>query len=167
MRQRHRREGKEKMGSSSIAPLAIAKAPTMRLHLWLETPEGLFFGIGRAQLLAQIETHGSLKQAATELGMSYRAAWGKIRATETALGQKIIQRSGHRRQGHALTAFGKQLMDRYNQWYEAVERYAAASAENLFPWPIRRFAETGGAAPAAVRKDDPHQGEKRASGALA
>lgn len=114
----------------------------MRLHLWLESPEGLFFGIGRAQLLAKIEVHASLKQAA-ELGMSYRAAWGKIRATEAALGEKIIQRSGHRREGHELTAFGKQLMERFKQGYDAVEGYALESAGKLFPWPVHRFTETG------------------------
>lgn len=138
------------MNSPSRAPESIEKTPTMRLHLWLESQEGLFFGIGRAQLLAQIETHGSLKQAAAELGMSYRAAWGKIRATEAALGQKIIQRSGYRRQGHELTAFGKRLTEHFNRWYEAVEGYAVKSAEDLFPWPVRRFRETVDAVPNAM-----------------
>ena len=29
--------------------------PTMRLHLWLETEDGLFFGFGRTQLLEKID----------------------------------------------------------------------------------------------------------------
>lgn len=154
------------MNPSRKAPDSTAKMPIMRLHLWLESTEGLFFGIGRAQLLAEIEAHGSLKQAAAELGMSYRAAWGKIRATENALGQKIIQRSGHRRQGHELTAFGKQLMDRFNQWYESVERYAAGSADNLFPWPVRRFTEAGDARSKAAGNDEATGGKERMPDAL-
>jgi hypothetical protein len=50
------------------------RLPIMRLHLWLETEEGFFFGMGRAQLLAMIAKHGSLRRAAEELCMSCRAA---------------------------------------------------------------------------------------------
>lgn len=32
-------------------------------------------------LFKAIEKYGSIRQAATGLGMSYRAAWGKIKAT--------------------------------------------------------------------------------------
>lgn len=116
-------------------------APTLRMHLWLETEDGLFFGIGRAQLLERIEIHGSLKKAADELGMSYRAAWGKIRKTEAVLGQKIIQRSGNRRDGQELTALGRQLKSQYARWFNAVETHALALAGQLFPWPVNRFEE--------------------------
>jgi molybdate transport system regulatory protein len=116
-------------------------APTMRMHLWLETEDGLFFGIGRAQLLERIHTHGSLKKAADELGMSYRAAWGKIRKTEAVLGQKIIQRSGTRRDGHELTAFGKQLKNQFENWFTAVEKYALELAARTFDLPVNRFVE--------------------------
>ena len=117
-------------------------AATLRIHLWLECADGLLFGIGRAQLLEKIERHGSLKQAAADLGMSYRAAWGKMHATEKALGEKIIQRSGHRRDGHELTDFGRQLKDNFNQWFDEVERYAMQSAGQLFPWSLKRFPES-------------------------
>jgi len=49
--------------------------PTIRLRLWLENQGELFFGIGRAQLLFNIQSHGSIKKAAQSMGMSYRAAW--------------------------------------------------------------------------------------------
>jgi len=113
----------------------------MRMHLWLETEDGLFFGIGRAQLPERIEIHGSLQKAADDLGMSYRAAWGKIRKTEAVLGQKIIRRSGNRREGHELTTLGRQLKDQYNQWFNAVEAHALELAGQLFPWPVNRFSK--------------------------
>ncbi len=86
----------------------------MRLHLWFETSDGLIFGIGRAQLLAKVDALGSLKKASEDLGMSYRAAWGKIKKTEAVLGEKLIVRSGTRRDGYELTEFGQTLLDRFN-----------------------------------------------------
>jgi len=41
--------------------------PIVRLHMWLETREGVFFGVGRVKLLEQIEKTGSLKAAARAL----------------------------------------------------------------------------------------------------
>ena len=52
---------------------------------------------------------------------------------------KIIQRSGHRRDGHELTDLGRHLKDSFNHWFDAVERYALQSAEQSFPWSLQRF----------------------------
>jgi molybdate transport system regulatory protein len=120
---------------------AFNKAPTMRLHIWLETDDGLFFGIGRAQLLAKIEEHGSLKKAAVDLNMSYRAAWGKIKKTEKVLGTKLITRSGNKRDGYELTRFGRSLLDNFNLWFSEIEKIALVRARELFDWPIESFEE--------------------------
>ena len=48
------------------------------------------FAEGRRMLLEAVDRLGSLNAAAKELGMSYRAAWGKIKATEKALGLKLL-----------------------------------------------------------------------------
>lgn len=52
---------------------------SIRFRLWLETPSGVAFGPGRAMLLSKIDQTGSLNQAASELGISYRAAWESSR----------------------------------------------------------------------------------------
>jgi len=122
-------------------PGAPKDSPTMRLHLWLETDEGLFFGIGRAQLLAKIDEHGSLKKAADELGMSYRAAWGKIRKTEEVLGVPVVRRTGNRRDGQELTEFGRELRDKFTFWFNVVEKQALTLAEEVFDWPVKGFEE--------------------------
>lgn len=122
----------------------------MRLHLWLETADGQFFGIGRAQLLAKVDEHGSLKKAADDLGMSYRAAWGKIKKTETVVGTKLIVRSGNKRDGYELTRFGRTLLDNFNNWFKEIENMALARAQELFPWPVKSFDEVdSGPLPAA------------------
>jgi molybdate transport system regulatory protein len=115
--------------------------PTIRLHLWLETTEGVFFGTGRALLLAKIEEHGSLKKAAEDLGMSYRAAWGKIRATEEVLGVKLIAQKGCKKGGLRLTEHGLLLKEKYLVWFHEVEMWALRKAREVFPWPVKSFEE--------------------------
>lgn len=115
--------------------------PTIRLHLWLETTEGMFFGTGRALLLVKIEEFGSLKKAAEDLGMSYRAAWGKIRATEKVLGVKLIAQNGCKKGGHRLTEHGLLLKEKYLLWFQEVELWALKRAREVFPWPVKSFEE--------------------------
>jgi molybdate transport system regulatory protein len=104
----------------------------MHLHLWLETDKGLVFGPGRAALLERIERLGSLRKAAEELGMSYRAAWGKIKATEKALGFKIIDKAGSYKEGYRLTDAGRELKERFARWRQEVEADALDKARDIF-----------------------------------
>lgn len=120
---------------------------TIRLHIWLETTEGVFFGTGRALLLMKIEEHGSLKKAAEDLGMSYRAAWGKIRKTEEVLGVRLIAQKGCKKGGHRLTEHGELLKEKYLLWFQDVERWALKRAREIFPWPVKSFE---GKAPAKL-----------------
>jgi len=104
----------------------------MHLHLWLETDKGLIFGPGRAELLECIERLGSLRKAAEELGMSYRAAWGKIKATEEALGFKLIDKAGSYKEGYRLTRAGRELNERFGRWRREVEEDALKKARAIF-----------------------------------
>jgi len=113
----------------------------IRLHLWLETDEGVFFGAGRAQLLERIETHGSLKKAAECMGMSYRAAWGKIKATEAAVGFSLVEKNAGKKGGYSLTDEGRRLMSQYRRWFCRVEDSAFQSANEMFSFPVRPFKE--------------------------
>ena len=65
-----------KPGRQEECRIGAKAKPRIGLNLWLETTEGVLFGMGRAELLDKIEECGSLKKAAEEMGMSYRAAWG-------------------------------------------------------------------------------------------
>lgn len=116
--------------------------PTVRLHLWLEEDSEMVFGMGRAMLLLAIDEHGSLKKAAEALGMSYRAAWGKLKQTETALGLRLVEKAGSNREGYRLTTVGREAMDRFRAWFATVERCAVESAAAVLPWPVRQFDDT-------------------------
>lgn len=111
------------------------------MKLWLQEGDLVLFGTGRVLLLELIEEHGSLKEAAKALGMSYRAAWGKLKATEEALGVKLVETHGSKRKGYRLTKEGRRLSDLFSQWFEAVERDALEHARQIFPWPVRAYLE--------------------------
>ncbi|MBU1230325.1 MAG: LysR family transcriptional regulator [Proteobacteria bacterium] len=113
----------------------------IRLHLWLERGGNTAFGMGRLQLLERIETCGSLKAAAIELGMSYRAAWGKLKASEEALGVALVEKVGGNKSGCRLTQEGIALAGAYRAWFAEVERHAVSRAGALFPFMCDRFQE--------------------------
>ncbi len=117
------------------------KTPTVRMHLWLESGESVYFGMGRLMLLDMIEEHGSLRKAAESMGMSYRAAWGKLRATEDALGVVLVESSGTRRGGCHLTPAGKRIRDRFRAWFAAVEKTAVDQAQHIFAERVQSFEE--------------------------
>jgi molybdate transport system regulatory protein len=117
--------------------------PTIRLNLWLETADGLYFGLGRAMLLANIQKCGSLRKAADEMGMSYRAAWGKIKKCEEIIGMKLIYQSGSKSEGYRLTDAGKLFMESYFAWFDHVEKEALKKARELMPVMVRSYKEAG------------------------
>lgn len=116
--------------------------PTVRLHLWLESGDDMIvFGAGRVFLLDLIEKHGSLRKAARCLGMSYRAAWGKLQASENALGVKLIETPVNKRDGCKLSEHGRIIRDMFKNWFDAVEQEAVSQAEMIFPWSVSSFEE--------------------------
>lgn len=124
--------------SKDIGLVDRDQAPVLRVHLWLERERGMFFGLGRVQLLELVDRLGSLNQAAKAVGMSYRAAWGRIKASEESLGAPLLaQASG--RKGYELTPLARQLMGDFMAWHADVERYALKRAQAVFPWPVRPF----------------------------
>lgn len=115
--------------------------PTIRLRLWLQEGEDVFFGTGRVLLLDRIEEHGSLKEAAKAMGMSYRAAWGKLKATEQAMGAQLVETNGSKRKGLRLTDEGRRARDMFREWFDAVERDAMARAAEIFPWKVEGYGD--------------------------
>ncbi len=105
-----------------------------RLHLWLETGEGMLLGLGRIQLLELVEELGSLNKAASAMGMSYRAAWGKIKATEKALGLKLLEvvTGGKGGGGATLTKDARELVEKYKKFYVRMDVLMQKEFERIF-----------------------------------
>jgi len=107
-----------------------SSSPVVKLHLWLERDNGVFFGCGRFELLKKIDELGSLKLASESLGLSYRGAWGKVKRTEEIIGQKLIYKLNNK-EGYMLTDFGRELMNEFGAFYDDVAEYASKKGEEV------------------------------------
>lgn len=86
----------------------------LKSRYWIEDDTGkILIGEGRARILETIERTGSINKAAKELGMSYRAVWGKIKVSEQVLGFDFVHREG--RSGSTLTEEGKKFLECYHE----------------------------------------------------
>jgi len=99
--------------------------PRIKVRVWLETGEGVYFGSGRLRLLNKIDELGSLRAAAVALAMSYRAAWGKIKRTEAVIGRPLIEKTGCNREGYSLTPLGRELLERFGRFQAELDAQAA------------------------------------------
>lgn len=98
----------------------MSKKTNLRLcsKVWIEDENGqVVFGKGRMRILETVRRLGSLHAAAKELGMGYRAIWGKIKETEERLGEPLLIRNvgGHSGGGSILTDTAMKLMDEFSR----------------------------------------------------
>jgi len=88
----------------------------LKVKVWLADDKGKgILGTGRYRLLREVGRCGSLREAAENLGMSYRKAWGDIRTAERLLGFALLERRRGGRGGGAcsLTEKAKKLLSAY------------------------------------------------------
>lgn len=95
----------------------------IRSKIWFEDSSGeVIFGLGRLKMLEAIDRQGSIQAAAKELKMSYRALWGRIRATENRMGRQLLTRNigGAAGGGSQLTPFAKILLENFRDIHRRV-----------------------------------------------
>ena len=94
-----------------------------------------FYGPGVQDLLSQIRTQGSVKDACVAMGMSYSKGRRILKHAEAVLGCTLVER----RQGGAtggsayLTPDAEDFMKRYEALTESVDAYAKERLRELFP----------------------------------
>ena len=71
-----------------------------------------FGGKGRIELLSQINSSGSISQAAKNMKMSYKAAWDAVDMMNNLAGETLVERSkgGKGGGGAQLTERGKRMI---------------------------------------------------------
>ncbi len=91
-------------------------------------------GRGRWQLLQAIEREGSLRAAAACLDISYRKAWGDLKAAEQSLGVKLIEarRGGASGGDTRLTPAGRAWLRAYGAFQARVSRAVERAFETTF-----------------------------------
>lgn len=104
----------------------------LRLKLWIDAGGENAFGPGSAALLKGVEDSGSLAGAARMLGMSYRAAWGRVRKIEARLGEAVLRKRGGNKAGYELTARGHDMLVAYEALHEEMDAIAQARFSELF-----------------------------------
>src|SRR5919204_7030227 len=73
--------------ASKQRPIALQP----RVKVWLEARGRYAFGFGICEMLQAVDRRGSIKQAAAELGKSYRYIWGRIKAAEQTIGRQLVE----------------------------------------------------------------------------
>ena len=74
----------------------------IHFKVWLEKEGKVVFGRGRLELLKGIRAYGSLAETARHLGMSYRAAWGRLKSSENRLGVRLVEKVPGKGRGQRL-----------------------------------------------------------------
>lgn len=88
--------------------------------VWIEKDGKVLFGKGRDNILKAIEEQHSLNAAAKELGMSYRAAWGRLKASEERMGIKLVE-TGIKEKSMQLTPTARKMIERFEKLERDVE----------------------------------------------
>ena len=92
----------------------------IKYKIWIEENGKVIFGKGRDEILKSIEEQHSLNAAAKELGMSYRAAWGRLKASEERMDKKLVATS-EKEKSLQLTDQARVIIERFEKLEEEVE----------------------------------------------
>ena len=94
----------------------------------------LVFGDPEMRLLEAIARQGTLAEGAAELGLSYRSAWGKLRAAEASLGLTLVETTmgGSGGGSSRLTTAAQRLVSQYTRFRDAVGAYAIEEFARCF-----------------------------------
>ena len=106
----------------------------IKSKLWIEVGGKPVFGRGRRFLLEAIDKYGSINQAAREINISYRKAWGYIKAMEERLGIKLIERqTGGRNGGGALlTDEAREFLKKYAAMEKGIRELVDERFDKVF-----------------------------------
>ncbi len=105
-------------------------AMKIRYKIWLEKDGKVIFGKGRDEMFRAILECKSLQAAAKELKMSYRAAWGRLKASEERLGIKLVESDGAKK-GLRLTAEARELLEQYEQFEKELNDFLQKKSKAL------------------------------------
>jgi molybdate transport system regulatory protein len=93
--------------------------------LWIELGGDPIVGPGRVELLKGIQACGSIRQAAMQMGMSYRKAWDMIGHMNENLDEPVvISHRGGKGGGQAsVTVKGTAIINEFTVFYERFQDF--------------------------------------------
>ncbi len=113
-------------------------AMNLKVKIYLENETDKFMGIGVLWLLQKVRECRSLREAATEMGISYSKAFRMVKNLESALGREVLERrkGGSDRSGASLTDFGERFIELYDNFQRR--------CKNLLNEPFEQFKNSLG-----------------------
>lgn len=95
--------------------------------IWLEVNQVKVIGPGRVELLERIQATGSIRQAASQMAMSYKKAWQMIKEINAHFKEPVvISHRGGKGGGNAeLTENGKQIIADFNLLQQKFVKFLA------------------------------------------
>ena len=102
----------------------------IKYKIWIEKDGKVVFGKGRDDILSCIEDTRSLNAAAKKLKMSYRAAWGRLKASEERAGMKLVEVDASEKGMH-LTPQAKAIIERFERLEEDVKSLLAKAGSDF------------------------------------
>ena len=106
----------------------------LKVKLYLENDQDKFMGIGVLWLLQKISVCGSLRAAASQMGISYSKAFRMVENLEASLGIAVLERhrGGMQRSGASLTPFGHAFIVLYDDFQK--------ECKSLMEEPFEKFS---------------------------
>jgi molybdate transport system regulatory protein len=106
----------------------------VRSKVWLEAQGRPVLGPGRLELLKHIDEQGSISRAARLLKMTYRKAWGQIKAMEGQMGMPLVQKQtgGPGGGGARLTPEARRLLSNYIRLSRGIEEEVDRRFQEIF-----------------------------------
>ncbi len=92
----------------------------IKYKIWIEKDGKVVFGKGRDDILKAIDEQRSLNAAAKKLEMSYRAAWGRLKASQERMGMRLVDISVHDK-AMQLTPQARAIIARFEKLEKDVE----------------------------------------------
>jgi molybdate transport system regulatory protein len=102
----------------------------IKYKIWLEKNGKVIFGRGRDDILTAVDEERSLNAAAKKLEMSYRAAWGRLKASEERMGIHLVE-SSVREKTMQLTPQARAIIKRFEKLEKDVEKLLRAADEDF------------------------------------
>jgi molybdate transport repressor ModE-like protein len=128
--------------------------PHPAFKVWMETDDGYVFGPGVYSLLKRVNEVGTLKEAAIQLGMSYRYAWGLIRKAEEKLGEPLLSahKGGKSGGGGAeLTERGEYFLVEFQRLRDQMARASEADPERSITGIVKEVKISSGEVEVVLR----------------
>jgi len=95
----------------------LERKPGLRPRMRVLCGEEIALGPGKVDLLALIGQTGSIREAASRMGMSYMRAWTLVKTMNACFRQPIVEatRGGRAHGGATLTPTGRKALELYRR----------------------------------------------------